>query len=442
MEYAIVDIETTGGTPASSKITEIAIIISDGENELEKYETLVNPEIPIPYNITRITGIDDRMVANSPRFFEVAKTIIKLLEGKTFVAHNVNFDYGIIRNEFRDLGYEFEAEKMCTVKLSRKYFPGLPSYSLGKLSKSLDVVLTTHHRAMADTQATVEIFHKIIAQDKDAELLQKQNDRLEVKKLPTKPGIYFFWNFEGELIYVGKSIHIRKRVQSHLINYHTKKGMAIIENIHKITYKLTGNETMALLYENMAIKNYKPKHNRRQTKTKFPFGITIKKDSEYHTLNVVEVEASSETVIDFDSRKKAINFMKNVIDSYELCLKINGLENINRVGSCFRYQIHNCNGACIQEESADDYNLRIEKFEEKYGSTSESGIYIGGGRKTTEQSFVILENGTLTGFGFISKKEPINLGSLQLLSEVFSPDKDFQNVVKTMKRNGNFEKIG
>lgn len=441
MEYAIVDIETTGGTPVHSKITEIAIIITDGTKQLDSFETLINPESSIPYNITRLTGIDNKMVANSPRFFEVAKTILNYLEGRTFVAHNVNFDYGFIKQEFQDLGYDFNAEKLCTVKLSRKVFPGLPSYSLGKLSKSLGVELTTHHRAMADTKATAEIFHKIKELHKEAESIKKLSMKLGVHKLPPKAGIYYFLDFEGTIIYIGKSIHIRKRVQSHLNNYKTQKGISIIENIHTIDFKLTGNETMALLYENMAIKTHKPVYNRRQTKTKFPFGIRINREQEYHTLEVVAVEKESETVLDFTSRREATEFLKKGIDTYELCQKINGLENHNRVGSCFRYQLHNCHGACVQEESADDYNLRIEKFELQYGASDETGVFVSKGRKASEQSFVILEKGTLTGFGFISKKENLNLGSLMLLSEVFNPDKDYQRVIRTMRRNGNFQKV-
>ena len=410
MEYAIVDIETTGGTPANSKITEIAIIITDGVKIQDKYETLVNPEQKIPYNITRITGIDDAMVANSPRFFEVGKTILEYLKGRTFVAHNVNFDYGQIKREYQDLGFEFEASKLCTVRMSRKVFPGLPSYSLGKLSKSLGVELTQHHRAMADTAATTEIFHMILEKDKEAQEVDLLSMKLGVDKLPNKPGVYYFFDFEGNIIYIGKSICIRKRVQSHMNNYKTPKGLKIIENIHTIDFEITGNETMALLYENMAIKTHKPKHNRRQMKTKFPFGIQINRESDYHFLEVVSVDQDSETVLDFSSRRDAIGFMKKSIDNYELCQKINGLENHNRVGSCFRHQMHNCHGACIEEESTDDYNLRIENFEEKYGSPNEDGIFIGRGRKSTEKSFVILENGTLTGFGFISKKASFNLG--------------------------------
>jgi DNA polymerase-3 subunit epsilon len=345
LEYAIVDIETTGGTPANSKITEIAIIITDGVKILDKYETLVNPEQKIPYNITRITGIDDAMVANSPRFFEVGKTILEYLKGRTFVAHNVNFDYGQIKREYQDLGFEFEASKLCTVRMSRKVFPGLPSYSLGKLSKSLGVELTQHHRAMADTAATTEIFHMILEKDKEAQEVDLLSMKLGVDKLPNKPGVYYFFDFEGNIIYIGKSICIRKRVQSHMNNYKTPKGLKIIENIHTIDFEITGNETMALLYENMAIKTHKPKHNRRQMKTKFPFGIQINRESDYHFLEVVSVDQDSETVLDFSSRRDAIGFMKKSIDNYELCQKINGLENHNRVGSCFRHQMHNCHGA-------------------------------------------------------------------------------------------------
>ncbi len=441
LEYAVVDIETTGGTPITSKITEIAIIITDGSTVKDSYESLINPEIPIPYNITRLTGIDNSMVAEAPRFFEIAKDILSYLEGRIFVAHNVNFDFGHIKREFKELGYNFEADKLCTVRMSRKVFPGLPSYSLGKLCKSLGVALTSHHRAMADTAATTEIFHLIKEQDKQAEIIQDFSMKIGIDKLPGKPGVYYFKNQEGRIIYIGKSINIKKRVKSHLNNYQTKKGLAIIENIDSVDYEITGNETLALLYENLAIKTHLPKHNRRQTKTKFPFGIVVNREGEYHSLEIVNVTKERKTVIDFSSRREAMEFIKKTIDNYELCQKINGLENQNRVGSCFRYQLHDCHGACIGEESADDYNLRIEKFEQKYGSPNESGIFVAKGRKASEKGFVLLENGTLTGFGFVSAKASLTIDSLKLMSEVFQPDKDYQQVIKTMFRNGNFEKV-
>ncbi|MEN8927878.1 MAG: exonuclease domain-containing protein, partial [Flavobacteriales bacterium] len=247
MEYAIVDIETTGGSPAVSKITEIAIVITNGENVIDSYETLICPEQNIPYNITALTGISNQMVANSPKFYEVAKTILGYLEGRTFVAHNVNFDYGFVRQEFKSLGYTFETEKLCTVRMSRKAFPGLPSYSLGKLSKSLGITLNNAHRAMADTMATVEVFHQIMQVQGNLDIVNSLAEKLGVNKLPNKAGVYYFRDFEGNIIYVGKSISIKKRVQSHLRNYSTKRGLKIIETIEKVEFKLTGNETMALL---------------------------------------------------------------------------------------------------------------------------------------------------------------------------------------------------
>ena len=440
MEYAIVDIETTGGSPSTSKITEIAIVITDGENIIDSYETLLFPEQNIPYNITVLTGISNQMVAHSPKFFEVAKTILSYLEGRVFVAHNVNFDYGFVKQEFKSLGFSYESEKMCTVRLSRKAFPGLASYSLGKLSKSLGVKLNNAHRAMADTMATVEVFHQIMRVQEDLDIVTNLAEKLGITKLPNKAGVYYFKDFDGKIIYVGKSINIKKRVQSHMRNFSTKRGITIMETIQSIEFKLTGNETMALLYETMEIKNHRPIHNRAQKKTKYPFGISINREDEFHKLEIREVNQYNDTIIEFSSRREAKTFMLDIIERFDLCQKLNGLENVNRVGSCFQYQLHNCNGGCIGEESGEDYNLRIEKFEAQYGYTNESGIYTSTGRKKSEISFIMLDNGIITGFGFTSSSMGLNWGSLQLLTEEFNPDKDFQRAFKTMKRNGKFEK--
>jgi DNA polymerase-3 subunit epsilon len=156
--YAIVDIETTGGSPASDKITEIAILIHDGQKITDEFITLINPERSIPYNITALTGITNEMVAEAPRFYEVARKIVELTENKTFVAHNSGFDYSFIRSEFRSLGYRFQREHLCTVKLSRKLIPGLKSYSLGTLCNELGIEINDRHRAAGDAMATARLF--------------------------------------------------------------------------------------------------------------------------------------------------------------------------------------------------------------------------------------------------------------------------------------------
>ena len=227
-KYAIIDIETTGGRADREKITEIAIILHDGEKILDKWETLINPERAIPYNITQITGITDRMVADAPKFFQVAKKIVEMTEGAIFVAHNVRFDYGFIREEFRRLGFTYMRKQLCTVRLSRKAFPGIKSYALGNLIKHFGIKVNARHRAMADTAATVEILEMIFQKEKsEDDVLDMINLGVKESKLPAnitmeklhelpeETGVYYFLNKKGKVIYVGKSINIKKRIIEH-----------------------------------------------------------------------------------------------------------------------------------------------------------------------------------------------------------------------------------
>jgi DNA polymerase-3 subunit epsilon len=163
--YAIVDIETTGGNAGSGRITEIAIVITDGKQVLDRYTTLVNPMLPIPVFIENLTGITDAMVSKAPTFGQIANEVYTLLQDKIFVAHNVNFDYSFIAHQLNQQGFKINSRKLCTVRLSRKVFEDLPSYSLGNLCRSLQINLNNRHRAMGDAEATTELFHRIIVAD-------------------------------------------------------------------------------------------------------------------------------------------------------------------------------------------------------------------------------------------------------------------------------------
>ncbi|HOO84978.1 MAG TPA: 3'-5' exonuclease [Prolixibacteraceae bacterium] len=169
--YAIVDIETTSGSHKTGKITEIAIYIHDGEKIIDSFVSLVNPECFIPEYITRLTGIDNKMVATSPKFYELAKKIVEITENKIFVAHNVNFDYNFIQKEFKELGYNYNRQKLCTVKLSRKYLPGFRSYSLGNLCDELNIEIKGRHRAGGDAYATTKLFELIMHKHVQKKLL-------------------------------------------------------------------------------------------------------------------------------------------------------------------------------------------------------------------------------------------------------------------------------
>src|SRR6185369_2593954 len=225
--YAIVDIETTGSYAAANGITEISIHVFDGEKVVEKFETLINPCQPIPRYIQAFTGINDTMVANAPKFEDVAERVHQLLNDKIFIAHNVNFDYSFVKAQLNDCGFDLISRKLCTVRLSRKIFPGFPSYSLGNLCHSLGIVVNKRHRAGGDTEATVKVFQLLLENDKEQHIqksLQRNSKEQSLPpnvpkehfdRLPYSPGVYYFHNEKGKIIYVGKATNLRYRVNSH-----------------------------------------------------------------------------------------------------------------------------------------------------------------------------------------------------------------------------------
>lgn len=282
--YAIIDIETDGGSLKSSKITEIAIFLHDGEKVVDSFITLIDPESHIPPFITQLTGISNDMVVGAPKFYEVAKQIIEITKGAIFVAHSVNFDYTIIRNEFRKLGFDFTRDKLCTVKLSRKLIPLQPSYSLGKLADSLGIEINGRHRAGGDAEATVKLFEMLIALDNkkittgnikpgDPKFDNPNISAEQINTLPQDAGVYYFFNSDRDLIYVGKSKNIRKRVMTHMLNSQTNKGMAMRKEIADIDFEVTGSELVALLKESDEIKQKKPFFNSAQKQTYFQYGL-------------------------------------------------------------------------------------------------------------------------------------------------------------------------
>ena len=274
--YAIVDIETTGGSSECDRITEIAILIHDGKKITDKYITLINPEREIPQYITALTGITNEMVAGAPKFYEVARRIVELTEGKTFVAHNSGFDYNFIRNEFRSLGYRYQREQLCTVRLSRKLVPGLKSYSLGTLCNELGIEIRDRHRAAGDAYATARLFDILIDLNNTSGLDLLSNRLLSnndlhpglsidlIRDLPEETGLYYFYDENSEVLYIGKSRNIKLRVISHINNNSSKRAIQMRRLIADIGYELTGSELIALLKESAEVRNKKPSYNRKR----------------------------------------------------------------------------------------------------------------------------------------------------------------------------------
>src|SRR5687767_3465301 len=217
MKFAIIDIETTGGTSHDSRITEIAIFIHDGKQVIDQFHSLVNPQQPIPRFITGLTGITDEMVEKAPLFEDIAEEIFLITADCVFVAHNVNFDYSFIREEFKNIGIDFKRKRACTVRLSRSIIPGYSSYSLGNICANLGIHINDRHRAVGDAEATVKLFEILLANDTDGIIEKSVNvrskeatipphlDKSVYENLPNETGVYYFYNGDGKIIYIGKA---------------------------------------------------------------------------------------------------------------------------------------------------------------------------------------------------------------------------------------------
>ena len=425
--YAIIDIETTGGKASRDKVTEIAIVLHDGEKIIDRFESLVNPERSIPYNITQITGISQEMVEHAPKFFELAKQIVELTKGAIFVAHNVRFDYSFICEEFRRLGYTYMREQLCTVRLSRKAFPNLRSYALGNLIRHFNIEVKDRHRAMADVLATVEIFEKILAQETGSEQADDlinlgikesklpPNIKLDqLHALPEKCGIYYFHDLKGDVVYVGKSINIKKRIMEHFADK-TDKGEKLQKNVHDISYELTGSELVALLLEDDEIKSLKPKINRAQRLRNFPYVIYHYADEKGYICfgtckATAKIRKTLNIISEYPKAPSAKSYLKAALSEFELCNKLCQIETGD--GACFYYQIKKCHGACVGVESAESYNERAQIAIEALSSYFRNDfIILDRGRNEQEKAVVLVEDGAYKGFGYLNIED--NNGSIE-----------------------------
>ena len=411
MKYVIIDVETTGGSPKTSKITEIAIYKFDGESIIDEFITLVNPEERIPEFIVKLTGISDGMVAQAPRFFEIAKEVVEFCSDSVFVAHNVSFDYNVVRGEFKRLGFDFRLPHLCTVRAARLLLPGYKSYSLGNITRELGIAINGRHRAGGDALATTHLFqlmHQtdsvklsgLIQHELNPKLLHESLDLDAIDNLPSKTGVYFFYNEHNELIYIGKSKSIKSRIEQHLRNTKNEKGTLLIKDIARVEYKLTGSELIALLYESSLIKNHKPKYNRALKKDQFSYGLYDDLElNGYLRLHVqLNSKSSSFPIIQFSSKKEGNDYLESLRTEYKLCEKYCGSRPIKN--ACFYHQIDACNGACLDSENTVEYNNRVQQAIDQLTFERKSFYIIDKGREKYEKSLILVESGVFRGFGF------------------------------------------
>lgn len=414
MEYAIVDIETTGGNFRNGGITEIAVVIHDGESIVQEYQTLINPEQSIPAYITGLTGIDNEMVADAPTFEEIAEELIKLLEDRVFVAHSVNFDYGFIREFLARVDYEFKPAKLCTVRLSRKAFPGQRSYSLGRICEQLDIPILARHRAMGDAKATAILFDQILKNHSDVissslkrnsgeSFLPPNFSLSKFREIPKACGVYYMLNDKGKVIYVGKAINIQERFKGHFSGQsHPHLKQQLKAEVFDLKWQLTGTEFMALMVETLEIKRIWPKYNAALKLPRTLWGLFSYQDGNGYTrFQIAKMNKSLQPLETFFSSDEAKEYLKTGINTYELCPKLCGLRKVN----CKVVQDSSCLGACACEEKPKEYNSRAQDFIQKI-KESKGGIKIEfPGREEEEKAICIFEAGMLTEYGFVKNDD-------------------------------------
>ena len=413
-KYSVIDIETTGGRKDGNKITEIAIINIDGDEVVEEYSTLINPERKIPLNITYFTGISNQMVEDAPKFYEVAKKIVELTEGRIFVAHNVFFDFNFIKHEFSELGYQFKREKLCTVRLARKYLPGYKSYSLGNICSDLGIEITARHRALGDAKATVILFQKILqnitdqdfVEDKSKVLMPSNVDKEEYEKLPEDVGVYYFFDINNKLLYVGKSKNIKKRVAQHFrADLKRKKDIQLKSRISRIEYKLMGNELAALLFECHEIKTKWPSFNVSLKAKKFTYGVKLVENEQGVRLPKIFSSIDPQEFIyifknKFVAQKKIDHMYKNI------CGELN-------IGQTYEAKIENM----IKLLGIDNVNSLIEKTF-YYNVPKENDFFVEAKGIRREKCIISIINKKPTRIEF-GKKEGIDLIDDPQMSSIF-----------------------
>ena len=369
---------------------------------------------------------------------------MNLTEGKSFVAHNASFDYNFVRNEFKSLAYDFKRDRLCTVKLSRKILPKHKSYSLGKLCSDLGIVIDGRHRAAGDALATVKLFEHLLMNDSTLGNLNSSKfyhiDASIIKALPEESGVYYFHDHIGDIIYIGKSKNIKTRVFSHFSNEKSAKALKMIDEIHNISYELTGSELVALLLESDEIKSHKPKYNRRQRRATSHYGIfSYVNDDEYICFRTEGIKKEI-PVVSFNSAKEARDRLYVLSEKFELCQKLCNL--YETTGACFYYQLNQCKGACIQEESPNDYNQRAQAMLNELSYDWQNFFIIDTGHNDDEKSVVKVENGKYMGFGYINTESVGNdIESLSDAIKAYPDNRDVQQIIRTYLKQHSVEML-
>lgn len=427
MLYAVVDIETTGGHAASNGITEIAVFITDGTSVIEEYHTLLNPLYTIPRFVEVLTGITNEMVEYERDFKSIADELYDLLSGKVFVAHNVNFDYSFIKYQFSQCGYDLDLPKLCTIRLGREVVPGLKGYGLEKICRHLSIEIEGRHRARGDAEATVKLFHHLLLHDykghanqmlkhgSSEKFLPPNVSASQLKKLPECPGVYYFHDKKGKVIYVGKARNLKKRVKSHFSNNKSnKQKQEFLKKIYTITFKETATELMAFILESTEIKKIWPEQNRSQKRFEPSFGLYCFEDGNgYLRLCIEKRRRYLKSLYSFNLLQDGYLLLRNLIEKFDLNASL-----------CFL-------ASPISGSEEDEttltvepkiYNQRVQACIDYLEEELPTFAIFDNGLNEGEVSCILMEKGKFYGMGYFP--ESVNTQDLEGIKSMIHPYKE------------------
>lgn len=375
-----IDLETTGINPVHDRITEIGIVEVDAAGRSTRWSTLVNPEIPIPPFIQSLTGIDNAMVQAAPVFFELAEALAARLQGGLFIAHNARFDYGFLRNAFKQAGFSLRCDVLCTAKLSRTLCPDQTKHNLDALIERHGLVPDGRHRALADADLLWQLWQKLSACTTPQVFAQALKLLLQRPSLPTHlasdalddipdtAGVYLFYGENDMPLYVGKSVHLRQRVLSHFnADHRLYKDMRLSSQIHRLAWRETAGEVGALLLEAQLVKEMQPIHNRVLRRQRELCAWQLRDSAAGHLQPILAYASeldfgrADRLYGLFSSRRKAETALRELAESHQLCLVTMGLESRMQANKpCFAHQLRHCHGACVGIEKIALHQARLE----------------------------------------------------------------------------------
>ena len=436
MLFAIVDIETTGSFASANGITEIAIVIHDGEKVIHFYESLVNPLVPIPFFIQRLTGIDNEMVASAPKFTEIAGQVHELLQDKVFVAHNVNFDYSFVKHHLKAAGFDLDTRKLCTIRLARKVLPGMGSYGLGKLTHQLGIRHKDAHRAGSDARATAELLSIIIEKDTTGVLQSMLKGRnresylpphlpvSEVDSLPASPGVYYFQNAAGKTIYVGKAKNLHRRVKSHFSNNRaSRQKQDFIRETVRITYRQCATELMAEILESAEIRRIWPIHNRSQKGYLAQFALITYDDMQGYTRFTIEkCRPGYQPLYTFNTIAEGERRLKELAEEFALCPRLCNL-------AVYTEDPRGCD--CEDHLPPGVYNKIVAEAVKTLKKRLPTFALVDKGLDENEHSCILVKEGNFCGMGYLDfdKAELKNLETLQQTMEPLQDNDHIRNLI-------------